>query len=163
MARGVLKWRWPVDFSSGYWETLDCWCLSCILHLHSWTSCFFYENELLKQTQLALQMLSLEWNLGQSIHAHYDVALRYSVWSSPFLSLLLTITLLSQNMLLLQKELSPCSCGRFHLLSPSWEPFTTRIQRKHLHPASFPPQIKRILMHYRIWSRDWFCWDKQDR
>lgn len=91
---------------------------------------------------------------GQSIHAHYDVVLRYSIWSSSFLS---------QNMLLLQKELSPCSCGRFHLLSPSWEPFTTRIQRKHLHPASFPPQIKRILMHYLIWSRDWFCWDKQDR
>lgn len=162
MAGGVLKWRWPVDFSAEYWETR---LLMSELHftLTLLNFLLFYENEILKQTQLALQMLFLEWNLGQSIHAHYDVALRYSIWFSSFLFLLLTVTPLSQNMLLLQKELSPCSCGRSHLLSPSWEPFTTRIQRKNLHPASFPPLIKQILMHCLIWSQDWFCWDKQDR
>lgn len=161
MSGGVLKWRWPVNFSSGYWETLNCWWLNYI----SWFALMllnfllFYENEISEQTQLTLQMLSLEWDPGQSIHAHYDMALRYSVWFSSFLSLLLTVTLLSSNMLallLLQKELSPCSCGRSHLLPPSGEPFTTRIQRKCLPPASFPPLIKQILMHYLIWPRDWF-------
>lgn len=145
MAGGVLKWRWPVNFSLGYWEILNCWCLNYI----SWFALtllnflLFYENEILEQTQLTLQMLSLEWDLGQSIRAHYDLALRKSVWFSSFLSLLLTITLLSSNML---EICSPCSSFRRNsALAHVADPIFYHLPESHL-----PPESKENVFHLHL-------------